>query len=150
MYAAANGHLALIELVQKAGLRKNSDTALAFAARGCYTPIVRVLMAGGAKPNAKVQGTPALTLAAAANCEETVQFLVKNGAEVNGADDNDGMTALMEAAAWGHVPMVRLLLDNGADMEIRNKQGQTAWTLAAVGQHVEVAELFRKAREAKR
>ena len=121
--------------------------ALAFAARGCYTPVVQALMTGGAKPSAKVQGTPTLTLAAGANCEETVGFLVKNGAEVNGTDEN-GMTALMEAAAWGHASMVKLLLDSGADMEAKNKQGQTAWTLAAVGQHAEVAELFRKAREA--
>jgi ankyrin repeat protein len=46
--------------------------------------------------------------------------------------------------------MVKLLLASGADMEIRNKQGQTAWGLAAVGNHAEVAEVFRKAREAKR
>jgi ankyrin repeat protein len=45
--------------------------------------------------------------------------------------------------------MVQLLLENGADAEARNKQGQTAWGLAAVGQHQEVAEIFRKARESK-
>ena len=51
----------------------------------------------------------------------------------------------MEAAAWGHASMVQILLESGADLEARNKQGQTAWGLAAVGQHAEVAELFRKA-----
>jgi uncharacterized protein len=149
IYAAANGHLAIVQLVQKAGLKKNADMALAFAARGCYTPIVTTLLAGGAQPTAKVQGTPTLTLAAGANCEETVRVLVKAGVEINGTDDN-GMTALMEAAAWGHTEMVKLLLESGADMELRNKQGQTAWGLAAVGQHAAVADVFRKAREAKR
>jgi ankyrin repeat protein len=56
----------------------------------------------------------------------------------------------MEAAAWGHVPIVQALLDSGADMEVKNKQGQTAWTLAAVGQHADVAEIFRKKRESKK
>jgi ankyrin repeat protein len=89
-----------------------------------------------------------MTLAAGANCEETVALLLESGAEINAADDN-GMTALMEAAAWGHTPMVRLLLAAGADSELRNKQGQTAWGLAALGNHTEVAELFKKIREAK-
>ena len=110
--------------------------------------VVRALVEVGAKPSARVQGTPPLTLAVSANCEETVRFLLKSGADVNAADDQ-GMTALMQAAGWGHASMVQLLLENGADPEARNKQGQTAWGLAAVGQHQEVAEIFRKARESK-
>ena len=45
--------------------------------------------------------------------------------------------------------MVKLLLDKGGDMEARNKEGQSAWTLAAVGQHMEVVELFKQVREAR-
>jgi ankyrin repeat protein len=56
------------------------------------------------------------------------------------------MTALMEAAAWGYLPVVEALLEKGADLEIKNKEGQTAWLLAAMGGHTEIVELFRKTR----
>ena len=100
----------------KAGLKKNADTALAYAARGCHTPIVKALLGSGAKVTATVEGSPALSLAAAGNCSETAEFLIANGADVNGTDET-GMTAMMEAAAWGYDAVVKLLLDKGGDMK---------------------------------
>ncbi len=147
-YAAANGHLAFVQLMLKAGLKKNPDVSMAYAARGCNTGIVRALLDNGAKVTATVEGSPALSLASAGNCLETAEFLITKGADVNAADDK-GMTAMMEAAAWGFDGVVKLLLAKGGDMEVRNKDGQSAWTLAAVGQHLEVVELFKQAREAR-
>jgi uncharacterized protein len=53
---------------------------------------------------------------------------------------------LMEAAAYGYMPVVQVLVDKGADLEVRNKEGQTAWLLAAMGGHTDIVELFRKVR----
>ena len=137
IYAAANGHLEFLELVQKAGLTTGADAALAYAARGCHVPVVRALLAGGAKPAVDLQGVPAVMLAAGANCADVVELLIARGASVDAAK-SDGTTALMEAAGYGFVPMVELLLRNGADMEMRNKNGQNAWSLAAMGNHREI------------
>ena len=44
--------------------------------------------------------------------------------------DPDGHTALMAAAEQGHVAIVEMLLDAGADVRITGQGGETATTLA--------------------
>ena len=41
-------------------------------------------------------------------------------------DDFTGETALIKAATAGHDNIVKLLLQNGADVNTKNKQGETA------------------------
>ena len=51
----------------------------------------------------------------------------------DGDEDND--TALMKAAGQGHIEVVRFLLEQGADLNIRNTQRQDALMFAAAGGH---------------
>jgi len=61
---------------------------------------------------------------------ETMQNLLKNGANIN-AVDNDGWTALMLAVAFGRVNIARELLENpNIDLNIRDNSGQTVLDLA--------------------
>ena len=55
-------------------------------------------------------------------------------------EDND--TALMRAAGGGHLEMVRFLLENGADREIKNRQNQNAITFAAAYGHLEMVKFL--------
>jgi ankyrin repeat protein len=146
IYAAASGHLALIEMLQKAGLSKGTDLAFAFAVRDCHVDVVRKLAAGGARIDARVQGQPPVLLAASANCGEVLDFLIERGVDVDATDDK-GITALMAAGAEGYVPIVQTLLAHGADLERTNKDKQNAWLMAAMRNQREVIELFRAARE---
>jgi hypothetical protein len=59
-------------------------------------------------------GNTALHNAACEQHWEMLQLLLQKGAEVN-AVTNEGRTALMEAALWGRVDNVNVLLDHGAD-----------------------------------
>ena len=68
-YAAANGHDRFVQMLQTAGLKKGSEMALALAARGCYPETLAILLKSKASSNARMQGKPALSLAAAAGCE---------------------------------------------------------------------------------
>lgn len=52
----------------------------------------------------------------------------------------DGWTPLHQAAAYGHAPIVRLLLESGAKVEPRNFLGLTPLEYAACYGHHEVAE----------
>jgi len=52
---------------------------------------------------------------------QTVQYLIEQGADVDALDLGDNV-ALHWAAMRGHVEIVNLLLMNGADKNMRNKQ----------------------------
>ena len=54
----------------------------------------------------------------------------------DGDEDND--TALMKAAGQGHIEVVRFLVEQGADPNILNTQGQNALMFAAAGGHFAV------------
>ena len=54
----------------------------------------------------------------------------------DGDEDND--TALMKAAGQGHIEIVRFLVEQGADLDIRNRQEQNALMFAAAGGHLAV------------
>jgi ankyrin repeat protein len=54
--------------------------------------------------------------------------------DVNGVDDQ-GNTALILAARFGHNEVVRALLLAKADVRVKNKEGKTALMLAAEGGH---------------
>ena len=56
--------------------------------------------------------------------------------------DAQGMTPLMWAAWQGHTPLVRLLLDRGADASARDARGSTALMRAAERGHLESARLL--------
>jgi ankyrin repeat protein len=147
-YAAANGHLEVVELLLKAGLKKGLDTAVGFAVRGCYTDILRALTARGAPVAVTLQGAPAIVVAAGENCTATVAFLLERGADVN-ARAADGTTPLIAAAQRGLVSIGEMLIAKGADMELRNKNEQNAWLLAAMNNHLEFVELLRQTRDKK-
>jgi len=132
----------------KSGLKKGLETAVAFAARGCYTDIVRALVSRGAPVSVSLQGAPAIVVAASENCTATVAFLLERGADVNARAD-DGTTALIAAAQRGLVAIGEMLIAKGADMELRNKKEQNAWLLAAMGNHLEFVELLRTTRDGK-
>jgi hypothetical protein len=74
-------------------------------------------------------GNTTLIMAAAEKNQEMVSLLLQNGAEVN-AINNDGRSALMEAALWGRVKSVKALLNSNADKHLRDHQGRCAVDLA--------------------
>jgi hypothetical protein len=56
-----------------------------------------------------------------------------------------GVTALMGASRLGRADVVSLLLAHGADVNLRNANGETALKLAADSRHTAVVELLTKA-----
>ena len=65
---------------------------------------------------------------------EIAQFLMTNGAQVNALSPSE-TTPLMMSIGSGNDQLIKYLLDNGADLRMRNHEGYTA---------IDVAQLFGK------
>jgi hypothetical protein len=73
---------------------------------------------------------------------EVASLLINAGAALNCKCEH-GRTALHMAAAWGHLDVVRLLVENGADPTTSDDQGMTPAMMAAGSTRVPEANLRR-------
>ena len=128
-------------------------TAIEWAARKGHSNVVKVLLDRGVTPSDE-----ALLLAVRSNVIETVRMLLDKGASVNAKghmeklpmqhagfpypEQASEMTALMWAIYWGHTPVVKLLLNQGADLEVKDGGGAKALILACLKQRPEVMKLL--------
>lgn len=94
----------------------------------CDIEIIEYLLKKGASVNARdCYGFTPLHQAAYNHGQvDVIRLLLKFGADVN-AQSNDGSTPIMYAAGYDHnshcFESTRFLLENGADLEIMNKDG---------------------------
>lgn len=105
----------------------NGDTALMLAAWLEKVDWVSELIFAGASVNQS--GWTALHYAAAVGHEQIVAVLLENKADVNAHSPNQ-TTPLMMAARKGSVPVARLLLQAGANRDLRNALGMNALDFA--------------------
>ncbi|KAA0163168.1 hypothetical protein FNF28_04395 [Cafeteria roenbergensis] len=84
----------------------------------------------------------ALWDAAGAGKTGEVTRLLEAGAPVNWANRRSGQSPLIKAAQKGHVELMRVLLDRGADLEAKDNNGWTALIWAARNCHVEAVALL--------
>lgn len=87
------------------------------------------------------QITEALIKAAREDQIAIVQGLLSNGADVN-VKDEDGNTALIIAAIFGHNTIAQILLANGADVNAKDNDGKTALMWAAFNGQTAIVRLL--------
>jgi len=120
-------------------------TPLMLASRLGNAAVIKALVAGGAKANARPPGTDsALMQAVARGHIDCTILLLAHGADVN-MKDKDDRTALMYASWFGHVAIVELLLVHNADINATSTKGETALSLAKQHGFPEAADLLSKA-----
>ena len=73
---------------------------------------------------------------------DVAKALINEGADVD-AQANNGMTALMVAAANNSAPMIGLLMDAGADPTVKNARGETAEDVANLNNNKEASQAIR-------
>jgi ankyrin repeat protein len=102
------------------------DEALVWACKSGRTEVLPRLLRAGARLDADpYRGTP-LIWAAVCNRLETAAWLIDRGATVDrkatfgGATHGQGVTALHMASQNGHLSMVQLLIERGADPAIKD------------------------------
>ncbi len=80
-------------------------------------------------------------LRAARGGDAELKALLSKGVNIN-ATDNDGETALMEAADGRNVELVRVLIANGANVNAADEDGETALMIAADEGRAEIVRLL--------
>ena len=150
---------AALELINRGANPRATDqygsTALHWASCRGFNQLARLLIKLGADVNAarpyeKYAKTPLIEATRSANItDETIRYYLGAGADPNIEDSTwfENRTALHEAAMCGNEPIVRVLLDFGADANIRDLKGQTAADLALANGHDEVHNLLEKSNQ---
>jgi ankyrin repeat protein len=121
----------------------SGETVLMTAARAGNPEVVRALLTGGV---AGVSLTAIAAARAAAHVAESGGYapptnpaVAANYADVDARERMYGRTALMVAAAAGHLGVVELLIEAGSDLNVRDEEGATALSLARDYGHLHVA-----------
>lgn len=150
--AAHDGDLEGMKALMKQGVScdavdQEGHTALMYAAFNGHSEIVLYLLDAGADINrVDFMGRTALLYASTGPFPETVGILLDRGADPNKVDTDEHFSPLMHAAAEGHLEVVMVLLEHGADRSLRDVDGDDAASFAAQGGHNRVVE-FLKAME---
>jgi ankyrin repeat protein len=102
--------------------------------------VIRLLARDPELVNAYAQdGFQPLGLACYFGHYDTAEYLIKAGAPINSPARNElKATPIHSAAAGGHEKIVRLLLDHGADANVREQGGFTPLHAAAQNGDVEI------------
>lgn len=138
MAAIVHAHAGAVETLARRGARLN----IASAAAAGRIDIVERFACDGFDPNPTVPGLPsdwkaqqelAFIWACLFGRRQVAEFFLNQGV-ASGAQDGQGETGLHWAAHYGHVETVKMLLQRGAPLELKNNYGgtvlgQTTWAV---------------------
>ena len=135
--AAVAGHIPVLELLLARGVNieskdDNGVTPFLFACSYRQLETARYLLDKGADLKAtNNNGFQALLYAVIGGNVELVQMLIDRKVDVNQKTDDQGITPLFSAASFGRDEIFRLLIDNGAKINIKDIHGATplSWAL---------------------
>lgn len=120
-------------------------TSLMYASAENSPEIVDLLLDYGADPNTtNYLGRTALMYASSYGFDDIVRKLLSHGAIANVADELISSPPLSVASAKGHLAVVELLAENGADLNHEDSDGKSALVLSMENGHGEIAKYLRK------
>ena len=76
------------------------------------------------------------------NVEDVVELLLTANVGINKPRKGDGSSSIMMACHNGHIEIVRILMESGADVMLGNKMGLNAFGCAAMAGHLEIVKLL--------
>jgi ankyrin repeat protein len=124
----------------------SGDTALISATRSDQTTIIDWLVEKHANINlTNCHNETALLIASRAGFLNSVKLLLTAAKiDLDAQENKYGNTALIFAATSGNEDVVQLLLEEGADSNLKNHENRTALMAAAIAGHPNIVELLRK------
>lgn len=155
MHAVENGHADALRILIESGadieamhessflrtsINKVATNALMLATKKAHVDCMRILLEGGASTEVRDEDgiTPLMFAAMAKDAHVRMRttamlgVLIENGANIDSQHNNTGFTPLIYAILYENTNAVQFLLENGADINIRNRNGNTAQEIAEV------------------
>jgi ankyrin repeat protein len=128
-------------------------TFLNMAAAASNSEATRMLIEAGADVNQKTSdGATALHYAIQGGKTredkviiDVVRVFLDVGANVNEQTESEGLTPLMLAADYGKTGVVKVLMDRGADINAKDRNGRTALMAAQDNGHQDIVNLLKEA-----
>ena len=156
---ATRSHYDVVEFLLKKGANPNSEfkyknpnghmITFTPALQTIFTnniAMLKLLLAYGADINYKnwhKQNLGLLYQALTLKSFEMVEFLVKNGIDLKKCTDTSGKTPLHHAIENGNnLKVIKLLLDNGADLRATTLKGETPMHSAAEGDNLKIVKFL--------
>lgn len=157
-YAVAKGNIEITRILLDYGadMKPTPNSPLMIAAGRNDIDMINFLLDRGADPNDIVdtKNNYTLLMVLARNqsnsiSEKRAEIMVKllaHGALVNAKTRKEGLTALMLASgakdSWGHPKIVRVLCEEGANVNDRSNEGKTALLFATYKGNKEIVEVL--------
>ena len=153
--AAETGNYQIVKMLLNAGLNpniknRNGYSALVTSVLDNEYEIEELLLKNGADPDITKDDVTPLFIAvrdAAQNNNRlrirSIELLLKYGADPNIQEENMYRTPLFIAARWGKLELVKILAENGADVNKPTKHGNTPLDQAVKNGHTDVADYLR-------
>lgn len=120
---------------------KHPEQLFVAAYRG-QSKYTKFLLQIGVDANMTEKGCSALSIAAWTGEVEVVKHLLDHHAEIDYQVPHSGTTALFAAASGSYSEVVRLLLERGANPNIKDKYGQTPLFIAIMQENDKVANIL--------
>jgi len=129
-YSSGENTLKVLELLLKYNIRPNSFDLFTALDRNRQNSAIQFMLQNGAIPNGEI-----LLLTMKRQRFDLAKQFIEKGVDVNyhyslSRHDADGMTPLLYASKWENFEMVKLLVENGANINIQAVDGNTALSIA--------------------
>ena len=104
---------------------EHGESVLASALRAkCDIDLIMLLIESGADIfDFDEEGVSIFDMAITYDNRDIVEYIISKGIDINKTTRRSGFTSLMAAACYGRVEIAKILLDNGANQEIKDSKG---------------------------
>ena len=128
----------VLNLLLKNNILPNSFDLYTAINRNQSDTVIQLLMQNGAGPNGEI-----LLLAMEKQRFDLAKQFMQTRVDVNyqyplSRDYADGMTPLLYASKWNNFEMIKLLVENGANINVKAADGNTALTIARTNGYNEI------------